>query len=223
LLPLSGLGFLRQRLQFFIDAPATDIPDLQLFKALKQILVKKAGVQPNDDGRFLSLVFADELDDMLDHFEGGVPVVGVFAAAPENGVDYQAFPGQVQGLKAIHLFIRRLHPMPLPGLIVIHHQGVHAQDHHLGLLHLQPPLEQLLQQGPKQPDAVPGECAKKSFHCMGREQLFMGRLNGGGISLVFFKGIKINQVTAGAIQQEAKHLLESYGRRYFCFSELSLY
>jgi hypothetical protein len=103
--------------------------------------------------------------------------------------------------------------MPLLGLIVIYHHGVHAQDHHLGLLHLQPPLEQLLQQGAKQPDAVPGEGAKKSFDCMGREHLFRGRLNGGGISLVFFQGIKVDQMTAGSIQHEAKHLLEDLGNR----------
>jgi hypothetical protein len=33
LLPLAGLGVLRQGLQFFIDAAAADIADLQLFKA----------------------------------------------------------------------------------------------------------------------------------------------------------------------------------------------
>ena len=211
--PLTGLRLLRQGLQFFIDAAAADIADLQLFKALKQILVKKAGVHPHDNGHFLAVMLADEPDDMLDHFHGGIPMVAVFAAAPEHGVDDQAFPGQLQGLKAVHLFIRRLDPMPLLGLIIIHHHRVHAQDHNFGLLNLQPPKEQLLQQRAEQPDTEPGEGTKKSFHRMGREHMFRGSLNGPGISLIFFQIIKVDQVTAGAIQQEAENLLEDLGYR----------
>jgi len=120
---------------------------------------------------FFAVVFADELDHMLDHFKGGIPVVAVFAAAPEHGVDNQAFPGQVQGLKALHLFIRRLHPMALLGLMVVHYHGVHSQANDLGLPNFQPPQEQLLQQVAKQPDAAPGEGAQKPLDCMGGEHL----------------------------------------------------
>jgi hypothetical protein len=44
---------------------------------------------------------------------------------------------------------------------------------------------------------------------MGREHLLRSGLDGGGVARIFFQGIKVNQVTAGAIQQEAKHLLEN--------------
>jgi hypothetical protein len=71
----------------------------------------------------------------------------------------------------------------------------------------------MLQQGAEQPDADPGEGAKKSFDCMGREQPFRSRLNGGCVSLIFFQGIELNQVTAGAIHQEAKQLLEDLRHR----------
>ena len=48
---------------------------------------------------------------------------------------------------------------------------------------------------------------------MGREHLFRSRLNGGGVAGIGFQGTKVNQVTAGAIHQEAKNLLEDLRHR----------
>ena len=82
--PLAGLCLLRQGLQFFVYSAATDIANLQFSKDLKKLLVKKTGVQPDDDGYLLPVAFANERDDILDHFLGGVPVIAVLAAAPET-------------------------------------------------------------------------------------------------------------------------------------------
>ena len=38
-------------------------------------------------------------------------------------------------------------------------------------------------------------------------------LHGGGVAGICFQGIKVNQVTAGAIQQETKNLLEDLRQR----------
>ena len=207
--PLTAVSPLRQGLYLFIDPAATDIANPQLVEGLKELLVKKTGIQPDDDGHFLPIVFANELDDVADHHDDGVPIVAVFAAAPTNRDDNLTSPSQLQGLKAFHPLIGGLDAMAFPGLIIIHYHGVQTQDNHLGFGDLQPPPEKLLQQTTKKPDAKPGESSEKSFDRMRGEHLFRGRLDGRGIAVIFFQGIKVNQVSAGPIYHEAKHLLEN--------------
>ena len=60
---------------------------------------------------------------------------------------------------------------------------------------------------------TPKKALKNPFDRMGREHLFRGSLNGGGVALVFFQGLKVNQVAAGVIHQEAKQLFENLRHR----------
>lgn len=50
--------------------------------------------------------------------------------------------------------------------------------------------------------------SEKSLDSMGGEEILRVTLNGCGITLVFLKGIKVNQMPAGAIQKETEQLLE---------------
>jgi hypothetical protein len=45
------------------------------------------------------------------------------------------------------------------------------------------------------------------------EHLSGSGLNAGGVSVIFFQGIKVNQVTAAAIHQEAKNLFKNLRHR----------
>ena len=92
--------------------------------------------------------------------------------------------------------------MALRGSVIIHHHGVQAQDNYLGFQDLQPPTEKLLQQGAEQPDTIPGESGKKPFDRMLGEHLFGSRLAAGGVSVILFQVIKVNQMPTGAIYQE---------------------
>ena len=97
--------------------------------------------------------------------------------------------------------------MALPGFIVIHHHGVQTQNNHFGLFEPQPPEEELLQQTAEEPDAKPGKRGEKPFDRMRGQHILGSRLDDRGISSIFFQGIKVNQVAAGAVHQEAQHLL----------------
>src|SRR2546429_8902 len=80
-----------------------------------------------------------------DHLLHIAAVVAVPLATPENGIDDLAFPNQMQGLESLDLFIGRVAPFPLQGLIVIHDHGVQRHHRHVWLLLLQAPEKQLLQ------------------------------------------------------------------------------
>src|SRR2546429_9724526 len=80
-----------------------------------------------------------------DHLLHIAAVVAVPLATPENGIDDLAFPNQMQGLESLDLFIGRVAPFPLQGLIVIHDHGVQRQHHHPHFLPPQAPEKQLLQ------------------------------------------------------------------------------
>jgi|GEM_PF-6338087 len=97
-------------------------------KRRQELLVKKAGIHADDDRNSLPIVFPDQLDDMADHLEGGIPVVAMLAAAPKHRVDDVTPPGQLQGLKALHLPVNRFDAMALLGFVVIHYHCVQAQS-----------------------------------------------------------------------------------------------
>ena len=115
--------------------------------------------------------------------------------------------------KAVHLFKTSNH-VALPGLIVSHHHGVHAQDHHLGLPHLCNATEQLLQQAAATARCGTRRRRQKTSCTAWEESICAGAVSiGGGVALILFQGIKVNQVTAGAIQQEANTCLKISGHR----------
>src|SRR2546430_1030632 len=87
----------------------------------------------------------DQAHDAPDHLLHIAAVVAVPLATPENGIDDLAFPNQMQGLESLDLFIGRVAPFPLQGLIVIHDHGVQRQHHHPHFLPPQAPEKQLLQ------------------------------------------------------------------------------
>ena len=100
--------------------------------------------------------------------------------------------------------------MALLGFIVIHDHSVQAQLNDLGFVQLQPPEEQLFQQGPKQPNAVPREGVEKPFDGVGRQHVLRRCLYGSGVSSIPLQGIEVDQMPAGAVHQETKDLLEHF-------------
>ena len=82
--PLAAVGLLRQVFQVVKKLAAADLANPQFFKGLKELLVKKPGIYPDDDGHILPVVFADDSHDMLHRLDHGIPVVAVFAARPET-------------------------------------------------------------------------------------------------------------------------------------------
>jgi hypothetical protein len=61
---------------------------------------------------------------------------------------------------------------------------------------------------------------KKSLHLMRRQHMLRLRLNTTGISLIFLKRIKIEQMTARCIYEKTEKLFEDLGNR-FTFAALS--
>lgn len=70
------------------------------------------------------------------------------------------------------------------------------------------PDEQVLQKATENIDTDKGKSFEKSFDHMGRGHLVLICLNASSIAAVFLKMIKVDQMPAGVIHQEAKHLLE---------------
>src|SRR5256884_9799267 len=97
-----------------------------------------------------------------DHLLHIAAVVAVPLATPENGIDDLAFPNQMQGLESLDLFIGRVAPFPLQGLIVIHDHGVQRQHHHPHFLPPQAPEKQLLQHPAEGPPAWKMAKARKN-------------------------------------------------------------
>jgi hypothetical protein len=208
--PLKVRGPFCQVLDILINSATANDTDSQIMKRLKELLVKKAGIHADDDGNSRPIVFPDKLEGMADHLEGGIPMVAVLAATPKHRIDDEAPPGQLQGLKAFHLLVSRIDAMALLGYIVINDHSVQAQLNDLGFVQLQPPEEQLFQQSPEQPNAVPREDVEKPFDGLGRQQVLWSRLEGGGVSSILLQGIEVDQMPAGAVHQETKDLLEHF-------------
>ena len=100
--------------------------------------------------------------------------------------------------------------MALLGFIVIHDHSVQAQLNDLGFVQLQPPEEQLFQQGPEQPNAVPREGVEKPFDGRGKKAGSRRRLDSGSVSSILLQGIEVDQMPGGAVHQETKDLLEHF-------------
>lgn len=208
--PLNVRGPFGQLLDILINLATANDPEAQIMKCLQELLVKKAGIHPDDDGNSLAIVLADKLDDMADHLQGGIPMVAMLAATQKHRIDDEASPSQLQGLKTLHLLVSRFDAMALLGFIVIHNHSIQAQLDDLGSVQLQPPEEQLLQQGPEQPNAIPREGVEKPFDSVGRQQVLWRRLDGGGVASIPLQGIKVDEMPAGPVHQKTKDLLEYF-------------
>ena len=163
---------------------------------------------------FPPVVLANERDDMRDHFQGGVPVVAVFAAASENRVDNPGFPRSTARVESLAPSYRWAPP--------------HAAS---GPRHYPSPWCP----SPGQLRWASRICSRHRNSCFNRERnrqmryqekapknlltaweesiLCRSCLTAGGVTGICFQGIKVNQVTAGAIHQEAKHRLEDLRHR----------
>jgi hypothetical protein len=208
--PLKVRGPFCKVLDILINSATANDTESQSIKRLQELLVKKAGIHTDDDGNLRPIVFPDKLDGMADRLEGGIPMVAVLATTPKHRIDDEAPPGQLQGLKALHLLVSRFDAMALLGFIVIHDHSVQAQLNDLGFVQPQSSEKHLLQQRPEQPNAVPREGVEKPFDGVGRQHVLWRRLDGGGVSSILLQGIEVDQMPAGAVRQETKDLLEHF-------------
>ena len=70
----------------------------------------------------------------------------------------------MQWLKTLNIpFVGRLYPVSHGRLGVVHHHRVDSEHDHLGIVPVPSPEEQLLEQAPEQPDAMPGEPGKEAL------------------------------------------------------------
>jgi hypothetical protein len=109
--PLKVRGTFCEVLDIFISSATTNDTESPSIKRLQELLVKKAGIHTDDDGNLRPLVFPNKLDGMTDHLEDGIPMVAVLATTPKHRIDDEVPPGQLQGLKALHLLVSRFDAM----------------------------------------------------------------------------------------------------------------
>jgi hypothetical protein len=158
---------------------------------------------------------------MPDHLLHGIAMVGVFVTTPKNGIYNQPAPIHLQWLKALFLFVGRFNPVAAFGIIIVHHHGINTQLDQLGLLYLQTPNKQGLQQTTKQKYPSPGKGVEKPLYPMRRSHIGHVGLNTAGIAGVFGKLIKISQMPTGTISHKTQNLLEEFKNRdaFFTFSD----
>jgi len=132
-------------------------------------------------------------------------MVGMFITSTEYGINKVAAPVHLQRLKSFFLLVCGFHAISASASslsITIVSIPSSTTD---GCLIRKRQMKRFCKRRQKKIDTDKGEPLEKSFDHMGRGHL---RLNTSGIVAILFKMIKVDQMPAGAIQQEAKHLLE---------------
>jgi hypothetical protein len=71
---------------------------------------------------------------VLDHFPGGVLVVGMLVTTPENAVDDEPAPGHLEGCEALNLLLDRLAPLTFGSVVIVHDHGVEAENDDQGVV-----------------------------------------------------------------------------------------
>lgn len=209
-LPTAFVPVGRHLFNVFVHLTATDIADMKRLTQVENLLIEKAAVHANDN-RHVQPVLSFDLDDhMLNHFQHGVTMIGMLVPTAEDRVHDETPPVHLQGLKALFLFVGRFDAMATQGIVIVHDHRVDTQLDHIGLGNPQPPEKKGLQKTPEQKCSRPGKAFKKTLDLMGRGHAFFWRFDTAGIAFIVLKLIEVCQPPAGAINEEAQHLLEKF-------------
>ena len=200
-------------LHVVIELARSDVADLDVFEEAKKLLVEKAAVEANDDRHIGPVVFADLGHHVADHLLGRLFVIGMLAAAPEDRVDDESSPRELQGPKALDLLVGGLDAVAARRLVVVEDHHVQAQDDDRRLYDTESPEKELLQQASEQKDSRPPERSEEPLESVRGDHRSRRRFDRRRIAAIPTEAVEIHHVSAGAIHEETDHLLENLENR----------
>ena len=191
-----------------VKLSAADVAHVPAFHGLEELLVHVAAVEVENDGDIFAIATSNPVNHTSHHALGPMAVVAVLVPGAENRIDDKAFPGHLERAKPFVFLVRGHHALVLVGLVVVHAHDIDVEQDDLRLADLEPPEEKLEQDPAANPDQRPREGLKEAFDPMGRNHVAGDGLDGRSIAPILLQGIEVGQVPAGAVQEEAKDLLE---------------
>ena len=206
--PHTGRDLSCEGLDVGVELAHADIADAEFLEELEELLVEEAAVEAEDDGHIPAVVLADQSHHVADHVGHAVAGVGVFLAAPEDGIDQEAAPGHLKWGKALDLLVRGLDTVAGVGLVVVHDHGVDAEDHDGWGLQLETPEEQVQEQATEEPDPGPPEGPKEALDGVRRGHLARLGLDHCRVALILLQLIEADKMPRGAIEEETEELVE---------------
>ena len=216
--PQPVFGVCGQGLDVFVNFTAADIANLQLFAELKDLMIKKTAVHPEDNRHIRAIFFANQGHDMPDHLFDRSAMVGVLIAATEDGIDNQSAQVHLQRLETFDSSVCRFDPVSALRIVVVQHHGVDAKLNQIRLHKVKSPNKQMLQQTPEQIDPRPGKRIKKALDPVGGGHLAHSRFYTSCIAAVLGQMVEIAHMPAGAVCHKTQHLFEYFKDRHPFFT-----
>lgn len=201
-------------LEVAVHPAAAHVPDPQLLAGGVQRLIEEARVHADNDGDLLAQHLPDLGHLVPERSVGGIPLVAVLVATPEDGVHHQPAPGDLERVEARDVrLVGRAHALPPLRVAVVQDHAVYAEQNHLGLDDLQPPQEEPGQKAAELEHVSKGEGLKEALHLVGRGHLIHGHLDRPGVAAILGQLVEAGERQVGAVQEEAKELMEEERHR----------